>query len=67
MFKNIFFNLDVKTSDMKVETKIERMETKASSVSGDYTSGHDDCSIRLVCRAPRGRNSSIEPGSCHFT
>ena len=49
--------------DSKVETGIERNE--ADPISGDYSSRHDECSIRLFCRAPR--RSLIKSGSCHFT
>ena len=48
---------------MKVETKIERMETNIPS--GDYSAGPDECSLRLVCKAPR--KNQIKSGSCRFT
>ena len=61
------FLSEVEPKDMKVETEIARMETSASSSSGDYSSGHDydDCSIRLVCKA--ARKTQIKSGSCSFT
>ena len=52
---------------MKVVAKIERMESNPISVSGDYSSLHDDCSIRLVCTAPKKKNVRIVSGSCHLT
>ena len=48
---------------MKVETKIERMETNIPS--GDYSADQDECSLRLVCEAPR--KNQIKSGSCRFT
>ena len=65
---NKFFS-EVEPTDMKVETEIARMETSASSSSGDYSSGHDydDCSIRLVCKAPKSKTHQIKTGSCSFT
>ena len=63
------FLSEVEPKDMKVETEIARMETSASSSSGDYSSGHDydDCSIRLVCKAPKSKTHQIKTGSCSFT
>ena len=50
---------------MKIETKIEKMET--NRISGDYSSSQEDCSIRIVCKAPRKSNFWIKSGGCHFT
>ena len=60
---------EVEPRDMKVETEIARMETNASTSSGDYSSGqeYDDCSIRLVCKAPKSKTHQIKTGSCSFT
>ena len=49
--------------DSKVETEIERSEV--NPISGDYSSPHDECSIKLVCKAPS--RSLVKSGSCHFT
>ena len=56
----LFSYLEVEPKDTNIETKIERMEM--DTISGDYQSGQDQCSIRLVCK-----NARIKPGSCHFT
>ena len=50
---------------MKIETEIEKMET--NRISGDYSSSQEDCSIRLVCKAPRKKDFRIKSGGCHFT
>ena len=64
-FSDLQVRIVTSSHGKKVKTKIERMETS----SGDYSAerSDDDCSIRLVCEAPREKNVRILPGSCHFT
>ena len=60
----LFFNVEVEEpSDLMVKTEVQRVETNV--ISGDYNSGHKECSLRLVCRAPRKKK--IKSGGCHFT
>ena len=54
--------------DLKVgeEAEFERLEMQGNSSSGDYSSAHDDCSIRLICRVSKTRKDRIKSGSCYF-
>merc|ERR1719219_2135018 len=52
--------------DMKLETEIVRMDENTTSSGGqDYSFSHDDCSLRMSCKAPK--KTKINAGTCSFT
>ena len=64
--------IEVEQSFDKIKTEaedaaeIERAEMPRNSNSGDYSSSHNECSIRLKCRVSKTRKDRIKPGSCFF-
>ena len=50
----------------QLETEIVRMDENTTSSGGqDYSSSHNDCSLRMTCKAPP--KQKIKAGSCSYT
>ena len=58
--------IETEPREGELEAEFERVEMQGNSSSGDYSSAHDDCSIRLICRVSKKRKDRIKSGSCYF-
>ena len=58
-------------SEEQIESEIARVEntTTTGDHGGDYRydASLDQCSLRMSCSPPKGKNYWIKPGTCRFT